>query len=128
MRENRRTRNRDGGGNTTLTHRRRAACAICWRLVPICRKPTGDNTIWERQVIANLVAIFPGRQDLLIGPNALPLPLGTVALTFFFFLYWLSQISLHLLLRHSKEARKKPLLPTHCGCSVFRSETSEIAG
>lgn len=83
MRENRRTWRRDGEGNRTLTHRRRAADAICWHSLPICCKPTGDNTIWERQVIANLVAIFPRRQNLLIGPNALPLLLGTVALAFF---------------------------------------------
>lgn len=59
MSKNRRTWSRDSEGNRTLTRRRRAAEAICWRSLPICCKPTGDNTIWERQVIANLVTIFP---------------------------------------------------------------------
>lgn len=45
---------------------------------------TGDNTIWERRVIASLVAIFPQCQNLLISPNALPLVLATVTPAFFF--------------------------------------------
>lgn len=105
MRENHRTGRRDGDGNRTLTLRRRAATAICCHSVPICPKPTGDNTIWGRQVSAKLVAVFPWHQNSLHGPNALPLRLAWAALAFF---SEDSQMSLHLLLRRSEEARESP--------------------
>lgn len=69
----------------TKTSRQRAADAICWCSLPICSKPTGENTILERQVLACLVVIFPRHQNLFTGPNALPLLLLRLALAFF---YW----------------------------------------
>ena len=45
-----------------------------------CHKPTGDSTIWERQAIANMVAILLQCQNSLIGTNVLPLAMATVAL------------------------------------------------
>lgn len=76
-----------------------------------------------------MVAIFPRRLNLLIGPNALPLLLGTVALAFF---NWAAQISPHLLLRRRKEERQR----NSSLCSVaalffrlrdFREELGNIA-
>lgn len=90
---------------------RRAAEAICCCLLPIRPNPTGDNSIWERQVIACLVAIPPRRQNLLISPNALPLQLALSRSCIFSFFFFskpgFAEISLHLLLRRSKGCQKK---------------------
>lgn len=64
-------------------------------------KPTGDDTIWERQVIACLVVIFPPAARICLSVQMPSLCCFTE-----FFSYWVAEISLHLFLRHSKEGKK----------------------